>query len=657
VTETPAAHPTAEPNVWARRFVLAVALLPIVAAVVRALMHHWFPIGDNALLYVRVADVLTEHHPWLGSWTSASLSVGENMNNPGPIYADLVAPFAKLFSPGPGAAIGVGVVNILTIVAISAAARRIGGWVLQQWALLAAAALAWSMGSEMLFDIWQAHALLLPFLLLLVLLLGVTDGRTWCIPWSLAVISVLVQTHISFAYILAVLCPVAAVSYWLARRAGPHLPLRNALRSRIVLWTGLAMFAIWSQTLYEQFFGPGKGNLSRLADNTGGGDLQVGPAKALGITARLFALPPWWFRSGFSTSVPNTTLTGTPEAPKLELPGLPGAGVAAVLVVAMVAVLVALVVYHRRRGAHLLAAACTLAVAAVVGSVLSVSQLTVGRVGFSSHHVRFLWPLAVSVHLALGWSLVDRLLRGVHRRQSNPRAARLVPWALGAATVLLSLAAVPYFAQPQGPVAFYSSMPILRRVMPELEKLRDVQPVLYDVSQVRIFEPFSSTVMMRLQELGIEFRVTDEVMIRQLGEGRRADGTEQSRIFQVQGSPALLSNQEFCLIALASELPADEEGVAIEYADQMARELSDGLINIDDSVLRGNDAAIEPVMRAAIAGDYSAAQHIVYEGYLSRWYANGEALSERDLTGEFPLVDHYMDTVYGLFSDQSAPCP
>jgi hypothetical protein len=579
------------------------------------------------------------------------------MNNPGPIYADLVAPFAKIFSPGPGAAIGVGVVNILTIVGISAAARRVGGWALQQWALLAAAALSWSMGSEMLIDIWQAHALLLPFLLLLVLLLGVTDGQTWCIPWTLAVISVLVQTHISFAYILAILCPVAGVSYLLARRARPHLPWRQAARTRIVLWTCVSMFAIWLQTLYEQFFGPGKGNLSRLAGNTGGGDLQVGLGKSLGITARLFALPPWWFRSGFSTSVPNTTLTGTPEAPKLELPGLPAVGLAALLVVAMIAGLVALVIAHRRRGAHLLAAACVLATAAVIGSVLAVSQLTVGRVGFSSHHVRFLWPLAIFVHLALGWSLVDRLVRGWGTRESNPQVQRAVPWALGAATVALSLAGIPYFAQPQGPVAFYSAMPILRRVMPELEKLRDVQPVLYDVSQVRIFEPFSSTVMMRLQELGIDFKVDDEVMIRQLGEGRRATGNERARIYQVQGSPALLSNNDVCLIALASELSPDEEGIAVEYADQMAHDLAAGLITIDATVLRGDDAAIEPVMRAAIAGDYSAAQHIVYEGYLSRWYASGEAYSERDLSGEFPLVDHYMNTVYGLFSDQSEPCP
>jgi len=648
---------TAEPRPWVRRVVLAAAVLPIVTAIIRALMHHWFPIGDDALLYVRVADVLTVHHPWLGSWTSASLSLGENMNNPGPIYADLIAPFAKLFSPGPGAAIGVGTVNIVTIVAISAAARRIGGWVLQQWAVLAAAALAWSMGSEMLIDIWQAHALLLPFLLLLILLVGVTDGQIWCIPWSLVVISFLVQTHISFVYILAILCPVAAIGYVLAWRARPHRPVREALRSRIVLWTGVGLFALWSQTFYEQFFGPGKGNLSRLAGNTGGGDLQVGAGKALGITARLFALPPWWFRSGFSTSVPSTTLTGTPEAPQLEIPGLPRAALSAVLVLALLAVLAALAVYHRRRQAHLLYAACILSLAAVIGSVISVSQLTVGRVGFSSHHVRFLWPLAVVVHLTLGWSLVEWLVRSVRHRQPGPRPAHAVSWTLAATTVLIGVVAVPYFAQPQGPVAFYSSMPTLRRVMPQLEKLRSVQPVLYDVSNLQLFEPYSSTVMMQLQHLGIEFRVTDEVLLRQLGPNRRAQGDEPATVFQLQGAPAVLYAGPACLVARASELDSASEAAVTARAEQLAEQIVDGTITIADAALADSDERAGPTLVAARTGDLEAARSLVYEGHLSRWYAAGEVSSPDDLTAVFPLLDRYSFTAYALFSLQSQPCP
>jgi hypothetical protein len=68
-------------------------VLPIVVAVVRALVHGWFPIGDAALLAIRAYDVGTSHNPLLGSWTSASFALGIDVNNPGPLYPDLLAPF------------------------------------------------------------------------------------------------------------------------------------------------------------------------------------------------------------------------------------------------------------------------------------------------------------------------------------------------------------------------------------------------------------------------------------------------------------------------------------------------------------------------------------------------------------------------------------
>lgn len=638
-----------------RRSLIALTVLPIVVAVIRALRHHWFPIGDNALLYIRVVDVVTEHHPWLGSWTSASLSVGENMNNPGPIYADLVAPFAKVFGPGPGAAIGVGVLNVLAIIGILAVARRIGGWAIERWALLAAAGLSWSMGSEMLFDIWQAHSLLLPFLLLLVLLVGVTDGQTWCIPWSLAMVSLLVHTHISYAYILAVLCPVAAVSYWLVRRRRPHLPWSDAIRARPVIVSFATLALIWSQTFYEQFFGSGKGNLSRLLGNAGGGSLQVGNRSATGISANLFTLPPWWIRSGFSTSVPNTPLTyGPGNTAQLVIPSLPNIALAALSLVVLVGVLAALAVHHRRRDTHLLGNACIMAAAGVVGSVVAISRLTVGPVGLAAHHVRFLWPLAVFVHVALIATLGHHLaVRVAHR----PRAVATLRWGPVGVAAVLAVAAVPYHAQPQGPVAFYSSMSTLRRVLPHLDQLAAVQPVLYDVSNVRPFEPYSSTVMMQLQELDIQFRVTDEIMIRQLGESRRADGTEPATIFQLQGAPAVLYDGPACRIALASELAEAEEGVARKGAAQLAEQVASGEITVADSVLRDADAAIEPVLRLAQQGDLDAARTIVYEGYLSRWYTNGEVQTPDDLATVFPVIDTFLNTAYALFSDQSQPCP
>ena len=72
------------PSHWRWALRLAV-LLPIVVAVVRAVANDWFPVGDNALLAIRAADVGTRHHPLLGSWTSASLALGTDVNNPGPL--------------------------------------------------------------------------------------------------------------------------------------------------------------------------------------------------------------------------------------------------------------------------------------------------------------------------------------------------------------------------------------------------------------------------------------------------------------------------------------------------------------------------------------------------------------------------------------------
>src|SRR6188508_2919956 len=74
-----------EPSAVWRWLARSAVVLPIVTAVVRALAHGWFPIGDAALLAIRAFDVATSDHPLLGSWTSASFALGIDVNNPGPL--------------------------------------------------------------------------------------------------------------------------------------------------------------------------------------------------------------------------------------------------------------------------------------------------------------------------------------------------------------------------------------------------------------------------------------------------------------------------------------------------------------------------------------------------------------------------------------------
>ena len=143
--------------------------------------------------------------------------------------------------------------------------------------------------------------------------------------------------------------------------------------------------------------------------------------------------------------------------------------------------------------------------------------------------------------------------------------------------------------------------------------------------------------MMRLQELGIEFRTTDEGMVRQLGDARRADGTERTRVFQLEGRSAIDYEGDACRIGIASALdPADEER-ARRDADTIVAGLVDGSISVDVSAV---PPELADAARAAAGGDAATARSMVLDGSLGaealaggprtcraswRWCANGSA--------------------------------
>ena len=577
------AEPTGEPPRWVRIMATLVVVTPIVIAAVRAVRNDWFPIGDNALLFIRTADVWTDDHPYLGSWTSASLSVGENMNNPGAFYDWLIAPFAHILSPGPAAAIGVATVNTSMMVGLSAASHRIGGWLFQRWALLFGAVIAWSMGSEMLIDIWQANALILPFVLFLVLAIGVANGDDGLLPWSVVVASLLVQTHISYAYIFVfVIAGVVAARAWLR-------PSSEWKRPAAISVGVLALLS--APSIYEQFFGPGKGNMSRLLGNASGGDTSLGLADATRIIGSIGSLPPWWGRSGYTETVPITRVNadGSPG----DIAGLAPLWLTGLGLLTLLVLLVAVIVLSHRRGLRLQTAAGVVAAIVLAGSVLALSRLTIGRVGLSPHHVRWVWPMMVVIHLTLVWSAIS-LYRDVRPDRHADRRHSILIMGIVAITSVLNF---DYLAQPSGPVADYAAMPTMRQIEPAIIELEQYEPLLYDVSNVIVFEPYSSTMMMWMQERGIEFRVEDEGMIRQLGEARRADGTESVRLFQLQGTDARVYEGSACVIGIASQL---DPGRAAEIEAMVETRSIELAIGENDIITRqpGTERAISDADRA-----------------------------------------------------------
>ncbi|MEO5900972.1 MAG: hypothetical protein ABIR68_12715, partial [Ilumatobacteraceae bacterium] len=531
---------------WTPAALTAAVVVPIVVAVVRAVHERWFPVGDSALLYVRARDVLTADHPWLGSWTSASLSIGHDVNNPGPLYSDLIAPFGRLLHGGAGAAIGVGLVNFLAVIGISVAARHVGGWRMQRVMLVATAALVWTMGSWLLVDIWQPHALLLPFVLLLVLLLGIALERWRCVPWAVTIGSIVVQTHIAYAYALAALTAVTVVILAVRRGSLRGLPWRPSLTGRQARWSYGGFLVLWSQPIIEQLFGSGEGNLARLATGASGGGLKVGVRDATRLTAAVMFQAPWQLQSGFTTAVPRTPLTQTAAGPTLVIAGIHRFVIAAAILVVIIGVLVALAVAHRRADDVLLATACWFAAASVVTGVVCVAVVTVGDVGLGQHHVRWLWPLTIVVQTIGAWSvleLVGRRLRARDTRRSLPRFAGGLTAVL---TLVFAVVAVPAFAQPEGPTADRDAMPALRQVFAQLDVLGSSSPVLFDLGNLVVYEPYSSAIMMRLQELGISFRVTEASMVRQVGNRRASTGHERTTIFQLEHLDAVTYEGSAC---------------------------------------------------------------------------------------------------------------
>jgi hypothetical protein len=246
---------------------------------------------------------------------------------------------------------------------------------------------------------------------------------------------------------------------------------------------------------------------------------------------------------------------------------------------------------------------------------------------------------------------------------TRPAAESTDRWCTGIAagvTVVLSLANIAYLAHPVGPVAAYADMAAMRRVLPEIGRLVDHDPVIYDVSNLRIFEPFSSTMMMRMQQLGVDFRVTDEILVRQLGESRRADGTETTRVFQLEGVEALGYDGPACTIALVSSLtPSDEadvRAISDRLADDLARSDPNATIEIDEAALDDN----EPIDQLAAArnGDLDAAWSLVIDGTLARWVDAGVATStDNDLRADTNRIRDWVDSSYGLYAEGPWDCP
>src|SRR5690606_26792873 len=203
------------------------------------------------------------------------------------------------------------------------------------------------------FDVWQPNALVLPFFAFTVVVAALAAGDRTMLPWAIGVGSVVIQTHMSYAPVVALLVLVGVVAAVRAgRRAaaagGPAPSWRRPLAV-----AGVVALLPWCQPLVEQFTAEDDGNLTRSVEG-GTSDQRDVAAGGRGRARRLLAKVGGAGPGSAPGSYAEPFSGDTGLNPRM--PGVVGTGPAVAIVVAVTAALVGLAVWARRSGRDRLAA-------------------------------------------------------------------------------------------------------------------------------------------------------------------------------------------------------------------------------------------------------------------------------------------------------------
>lgn len=607
---------------------LGVVLVPIAVAVVRVATSDWVPVGDSAVIAVRSHDVFGGQAPLLGMWASTSWAVGFDMNHPGPLLFDVLAVPIALFGTAAGSAVGMGLINAVSVAGLFVVCRRRGGTVAAALAMAVAALLCWSFGSAVLVEPWHATAVLLPFLLLAALAWSVADGDLPCLPVAVVVASLILQTNLSYGVLVPALLVWASVGYVLGRRrAGPVA--RETGARRAVLATLVVGLVCWAQPLAEQLFGDGEGNLSRLWRGLREDQQTLDWQAALRSVARVVAVPPWWVRPSYGDGFVFGAFGNPLPALLTSLVGL--------------AVVVALLVWcgrdARRRGDRTGLSAIGTAGVVLAAALVSANQTPTATSGTVAYQVRWLWPVGAFVVLAV--------VVCVARRAPDGHRARQVGLGAGAVAVVAALANLP--ASHQATTAPESTEPVAAGIVADLETV-DLPSTVRVECWEGVFDPYCEAVLAGLADRGIDFVQPGGQALRQLGTARRWDGDPGVPVLTVvAGELAGFGPEGAERLAVHEPLTDDEAEELRALRAEAATALSSGELRLNERGTRlagdGELPSVDGDGRSP--GDIDGEQAVAVREFLFGYYRHdldvmvGEGLL--DAAGDWPdRLDRYL---------------
>jgi hypothetical protein len=500
------------------------AVLPVLVAGVRGALRDWTPTGDDAFSAIRADDVFSRNVPLLGTWSSASSYTGHVINHPGPLHFDLLAVPVWLFGHGTGTAVGMALVNGAALGLLGWLVHRRLGTTAAVVAYALSACLAWSLGSEMLYDPWSQYAPLLPFALFVVAVWCTVAGDAVAAPIAVVAGSYALQTHLSYALLvpgLALFGAAAVVGRLVVRRRDdpdgwPALRRRARVGAGITL--GVTLLC-WAQPLVEELTADGEGNLTALARSVSASAPTPGLGRSIRALGGTVAVPPAWLPPSY----------GSPSF------GLDGRGVptplAALGLLAFAAACAVLGWRALHRGSTAVAAGAATGLVGLVLAVLTCLRAPI-RFTMAPTYFRWMWPFGMVLWLVVVVAALDEpRLRQLWSLDDHNR--RRLGWAAPVGVALAVVAGL--FTLPtvdNGSATVQWAIDGTHEVDDAVVDAVDGRgPVLVDLSLNVASIGIGPALLGSLQEAGVRFYVQDPVYVRQLGNRRSFDpGDARTRL-------------------------------------------------------------------------------------------------------------------------------
>ncbi|MBN2623992.1 MAG: hypothetical protein JXA83_11510 [Acidimicrobiales bacterium] len=380
---------------------MLVAVAPFVVAIATRAGRDYVPVGDIAVMDLRVRDVWSSDVPLVGAYSRFG------WNHPGPAGFYLLAPVSTVSGqPAWATLVGHALLQATVVAAIGWVAWRTGG-LARLLAVLALVGLAFgAMGPSMVLDAWNPNVAYPMFVLFVLLAWVLSYDTPRALPAVAVVGTVLVQSHLGYLPLVAAATALAVV---LCVRDGHRW---TACR-RPAAWTLVALVVLWTPPLVHELVHPS--NVRRLVRaQVDPAEPVLGLSRAAGVFAEEFRVPPPWL--GGEHRLDEFANTVVPRS-------------AWWLVIPVVLLIVATLATRRRRArgsAELLALTTTLAVVGLV---------SIARVVGPAERYVFYWrvPLALLVVFVTGWTL----WLAAHLDE-HPQARRIAGGALAAVVVVAS---------------------------------------------------------------------------------------------------------------------------------------------------------------------------------------------------------------------------